>query len=188
MPSQRIRAIKPEFWTLPSTEPLTFPARILRLAMHNWANDYGFGETNLTMLLGLAFPESDGVTMDELKGYLCEIAEHCETVFYAVNGRHYFCIRDWEEHQRVDTRNKQPYPTIDDPDAVLDQRFHRFPGESPGNPWELLGIPPSNRGTGEPGNWGSAERGNRGSADQRISGSGVVFRHLGKGGLGEGGA
>ena len=31
--------------------------------MHNFANDYGYGETNLTMLLGLAFPESDGVTM-----------------------------------------------------------------------------------------------------------------------------
>ena len=110
MPSQRIRSIKPEFWTLPTMEALSYPARILRLAMHNFANDYGYGETNLTMLLGLAFPESDGVTLDDLKGYLCEIAAHCDVAFYGQNGRHYFCIGDWEQHQRVTHATSSPIP------------------------------------------------------------------------------
>jgi hypothetical protein len=173
MPSQRIRAIKPEVWTLPSTAALSYPARILRLAMHNWANDYGYGETNLTMLLGLAFPESDGVTLDDLKGYLSEIAAHCDVAFYGIGGRHYFCIGDWEEYQRVDTRNKQPYPTPGDPGVAIDERFHHFPRESRGIPWNPQESPP---GSGDQGIRGTEDLGIGGSADLGISGSGDSSR------------
>jgi len=98
------------------------------------------------------------VTLDDLKSYLCEIAEHCETVFYTVGGRHYFCICDWFQHQRIDQRSQQPYPMLDEPDVLIDTRFHPISGESqgiPGNSWLYQG----NRGTGDQGIGGSADRG-----------------------------
>jgi hypothetical protein len=172
MPSTRIRSIKPEFWTLPSTECLSYPARILRAAMHNCANDHGYGETNLYQLLGVAFPESDKVTLDDLKGYLCEIAEHCNTIFYSVTGRHFFCVTDWDDHQQIKKRGKQWCPPLDHPDTVIDQRFHPSVTDFPGNSGESQGIPgiPPIR-TGEQGISGTGERGNSGTEDQRIGGS-----------------
>jgi hypothetical protein len=57
-----------------------------------------------------AFPESDGVTLDDLKGYLGEIAEHCEVV------------SDWVDHQQIKKRGKQWCPPLDGPDVLIDQR------------------------------------------------------------------
>jgi hypothetical protein len=193
MPSTRIRSFKPEFWTLPSTERLSQPARFVRAAMMHCANDHGYGETNLYLLLGVAFPESDGVTLDELKGYLREVADHCDVIFYTVAGRHYFCITDWQDHQQIKKRGKQWCPPLDGPDVEIDQRFHPPMADSPGTSGDSLetpGIPPirtveqgssgtGNRGTAEQWNRGSAEQRNSGAVDQRISG--MPARHLGGG-------
>lgn len=145
MTSIRIRQFRPEFWALRSTAALPYPARILRAAMHACANDHGYGETNLHILMGVAFPESDGVTLDDLKGYLRSIAEHCSTTFYSTGGRDYYCITDWDDHHQISKRGKQWCPAFDDPDVEIDQRFHPPQEELPGSPGEsrgVHGIPP----------------------------------------------
>jgi hypothetical protein len=175
MPGIRIRSYKPEFFTLPSTEPLSFPARLLRLAMMNWANDHGIGETNLNGLLGLAFPDADGFTANDVRGFLREIAEHCQVVFYSVRGRHYFQIRDWDEHQQIKKRNRQAYPTADDDGAVPDERF--YPNTPhlraiPGNRGESTGTHGDTpTGTGEQGNGGTGEQRNGVTVEPRSSGA-----------------
>jgi hypothetical protein len=129
MPGTRIRSLKPEFFTSPSTAEASFKARLLYMAMWCCANDYGFGETNLHQLMGVAFPESDGITLDELKTLLAEIAECYETVFYDVKGRHYYWIPTWFDHNRPakrQTRQWCPPPT--DPLMLPDLRFH-CPGQ-----------------------------------------------------------
>jgi hypothetical protein len=168
MPGTRIRAYKPEFFTLPSTEPLSFPARLLRLAMMNWANDHGIGETNLNGLLGLAFPDADGFTANDVRGFLCEIAQHCDVVFYTVRGRHYFQIADWDDHQQIKKRNRQAYPLPDDDGAIPDQRFYAdapYLRAIPGNTGESAGT----RGDDVV---GTGEQGIRGTEEQRSSGTG----------------
>ena len=180
MPGIRIRAIKPEFFTLPSTAALSFEARILRIAMWTWANDHGYGETNLNGLLGLAFPDEDGLGPQDIKGMLREIAEHCDVEFYRVRGRTYFCISDWAEHQRIAKPNKQGYPEPNDPDATPDQRFYSDATESPGDTRELPGTAvysPGTQGntplgTGERGIGGTVDRGIGGTGDRRNPGSG----------------
>jgi hypothetical protein len=125
MPSTRIRSLKPEFFTSPSSAQASPQARLLYMAMWCWANDYGYGETNLTMLLGLAFPISDGVTVEQLENLLREVAASYGTSFYEVRGRHYFWIPTWLKHQRKrDEKSRQWHPTPDDPDATPDLRFH----------------------------------------------------------------
>ena len=100
MSSTRIRSLKPEFHTSPSTAQVSHKARLLYQALWNLANDYGYGETNLLVILGTAFPTSDGVTVAEIESLLREIAAGYGTVFYEVRGRHYYWIPTWPKHNR----------------------------------------------------------------------------------------
>jgi hypothetical protein len=125
MPSTRIRSLKPEFFTSPSSAQASPQARLLYMAMWCMANDYGYGETNLLVILGTAFPVSDGVTVEQLEDLLREVAASYGTVFYEVRGRHYYWIPTWLKHQRKrDEKSRQWHPTHDDPDATPDLRFH----------------------------------------------------------------
>jgi hypothetical protein len=92
----RIRSIKPQFWGHPL--PPRFEARLLYMAMWNWADDYGVGEANAKALAGFAFPydDIDGRQVEEL---FAEIALSYDCVFYVVDGRPYYCLQSWKKHQ-----------------------------------------------------------------------------------------
>ena len=85
----RIRSIKPEFFTSPDTGRASLRARLFYVALWCWADDYGIGETNFSMLAGFAFPEEDQIERKELPSLCKEVAEAYGTMFYTVRGRHY---------------------------------------------------------------------------------------------------
>ncbi|MCA2291995.1 hypothetical protein JF735_00005, partial [Mycobacterium avium] len=146
----RIRTIKPEFYRSPSTAKVSFPGRILYLAMWNWADDYGIGETNINGLLGFAFCDTDSVTAAEIPRLLTEVHSGYEVEFYEHHGRFYYQIVSWDSHQKTERRATRKNPTADDPDSVPDMRFHGSGGSSA----QTLGKTPAgtgNRGTGEVG-------------------------------------
>ncbi len=152
----RIRTMKPEFFTSPSTAKASFKARILFAAMWCWADDYGVGETNLNGLLGFAFPEDDQITREEIQSLCKEIATAYEVVFYEVRGRRFFAIPSWDEHQKTQRRASRRNPTPDDPDSVPDQRICSPSAAcltTQGNSLRTQGETPS--GTGEQGNRGT---------------------------------
>lgn len=121
----RIRTIKPTFFTSPSTAAVDFPVRIFYQALWCWADDFGIGETNLNGLLGFAFPDSDGFTAQDVRGFCADCARHFDVYFYTVRGRHYYAITTWEEHQKLERRNeRRKNPAPDDPDATPDQRIY----------------------------------------------------------------
>lgn len=120
----RIRTVKPEFFTSPDIAKLSYPARLLYIAMWCWADDYGKGETNLNGLLGLAFPESDDLDRKDLQRLCKEVQCGCKVIFYMVNERAYYAIPSWDDHQRTQRKADSRIPGPEDPGASLDPRFH----------------------------------------------------------------
>jgi len=111
----RIRQIKPEFWSSPSTASASAVARLLFIAMWNWADDSGHGTANMKELEGFAFPHDD---VAELSGGKCRNFRHCVAevsgsfgvVFYNVRGRLYYEIPSWQNHQRNERLAKGKFP------------------------------------------------------------------------------
>lgn len=112
----RIRTIKPEFWDSPSTAKAGPWARLLFIAMWNWADDFGRGKANLKELEGFAFP-NDSVFTDcsgntvQFHCIVAEVSECFDVVFYEVDSRPFYAILSWDEHQRNERRAKtSKYP------------------------------------------------------------------------------
>lgn len=164
----RIRSIKPEFFTSPDTGRASLRARLFYVALWCWADDYGIGETNFSMLAGFAFPEEDQIERKELPSLCKEVAEAYGTMFYTVRGRHYYSIPTWDEHQRTQRKAAAKYPTPDHPEAAPDLRVY---GETePSAPTQGTSAP--TQGSDE---YGTGEReqgkGNRGTCDPADAGS-----------------
>ena len=160
----RIRTIKPEFWDSPSTAKASPWARLLFIAMWNWADDYGRGTANLKELEAFAFPNDtfpvtcSGNTV-HFRDAVAEVSEHFDVTFYEVHGRPYYAIPTWEDHQRNERRAKESkYPGPDHPDALTSgyatgtddaRSFRATVAETPNI---------SGTGTGEQGNRGTGEQ------------------------------
>lgn len=163
----RIRAIKPEFWSSPSTASCEDPwARLLFLAMWNWADDAGRGTAIPKELAGFAFPNEDKIDSAEIRRMLGGIRRAFGVEFYKVDGRPYYAIPSWNKHQKIDRRSEGKYPGPEagdpwnpDPDNGPDQpkrhdsAYSADPSaeshESSPSPRRVLGA-----GTGEQGNRG----------------------------------
>lgn len=151
----RIRTIKPEFWDSPSTAKASPWARLLFIALWNWADDHGRGTANLKELEGFAFPNDDEFTDSSgntvhFRELVAEVSACFGVVFYKVGNRPYFEIPSWDSHQRNERRSKaskHPSPQVRTDVA-----------EMPCKNTETPNI--SGAGTGEQGNRGTEEQGN----------------------------
>ena len=146
----RIRTIKPKFWDSPDTAKAGPWARLLFIALWNWADDYGRGTANMKELEGFAFPNDDQFTdrsgnTVQFRELVAEVSECFGVLFYTVDGRPFYAIPSWEQHQRNERRAKQSkYPSPQVRDGVA---------EIPCNDAELPNS--SGPGTGEEGNRGT---------------------------------
>lgn len=107
----RIRTIKPEFWDSPDTIRASLRARLLYVAMWNWADDYGIGDANLNRLISFAFP-GDDVPASDFPTLASEVSGCFGVMFYEHLGRPYYWLPTWEKHQRTEKKARQhvPYP------------------------------------------------------------------------------
>ncbi|MGX0118193.1 hypothetical protein [Corynebacterium otitidis] len=154
----RIRTIKPEFWSSPSTAKASAVARLTYIAMWNWADDYGRGTANLKELEGFIFPNDDVETLSQgsCRNFLDvvnEVADIFDVTFYEVSGRPYFVIHSWDRHQATPRRTKSKFPPLEDAETVLDlgstgkcSKLHDTVNEVAAN---------CSTGTGEQGNRGT---------------------------------
>lgn len=150
----RIRTIKPEFYRSPDTAKASHTERLLYTAMWCWADDWGYGETNLNGLLGMAFPDEDGITRDDLVDLLRGVREAYGVIFYTVRGRRYYCIPAWDQHQKTQRRASARFPHPDDPESGPDLELCAMRGSSV----RTLGNTPPGKGKGT----GEREQGNSG--------------------------
>jgi len=159
----RIRSLKPEFWSSPGL-PEDPWARLLYMAMWNWADDNGVGTANLRELLGFAFPNDPCMTLVDFRRVLGEIHRVFGVMFYTVAGRPYYYIPSWERHQKFDRRSKGRHPMPRDADGVFDLHEYDDSLQSHEPSTESHESPSSTRrdsaaGTGEQGNRGTEEKG-----------------------------
>jgi hypothetical protein len=114
--SGRIRSIKPEWLEDELMSAASSDARVLSIALILMADDYGNGRCHKANLSGRVFPPSSDSPEDLLRSYT-RFAEALEEVLkirfvgvYEVNGQHYFTIRKWKEHQKVNHPGKPLVP------------------------------------------------------------------------------
>ncbi len=116
----RIRAVKPEFWSSPN-HPADPWARLLYIAMWNWADDAGVGTANLRELAGFAFPNDDQIDVGAMRRMCADISAHYGAQFYTVAGRPYYAVVTWRRHQKFDSRREGRNPGPDQAEEWLYQ-------------------------------------------------------------------
>jgi hypothetical protein len=147
----RIRTIKPEFWDSPGTARASLRARLFYIALWNWADDYGVGTANPKQLIGFAFPNDDDMSVAEFPRLRTEVSECYGTVWYEVDGRPFYAIPAWDDHQKNERRARGKYPRPDQATRTIAEK-HGASAQTHGA---------SGTGTGEQGNRGTGEQGNR---------------------------
>ncbi|EAS0269328.1 hypothetical protein E7939_21795 [Salmonella enterica] len=154
----RIRAIKPEFWSSPN-HPSDPWARLLYIAMWNWADDAGVGTANLRELAGFAFPNDDQIDVGAMRRLCADIVAHYGAQFYTVAGRPYYAIPTWRDHQKFDSRRTGKHPGPDEAETWLYQQEHEESAHCADSAPEVrrgVGADAAPEvGTGEPRNIGS---------------------------------
>lgn len=172
----RIRTVKPEFWSSPDTAACRDPwARLLFVAMWNWADDEGRGTANPKELAGFAFPHEEDITSASVRRMLGEIRRAFGVVFYKINGRPYYAIPSWQNHQKIDKRSAGRFPAPEDGDpwdpedgpGSDQQKSSRSMNlaESSAEPTESTPSPRRTPGAG------TVEQGNRGTGEVQTSAS-----------------
>ncbi len=98
MPRQRM--IKPEMWVDEGFLSLSVPARLLFIGLISFADDYGRGLATDRCLKAKVFP-ADEVTMDDVRKYLGEVTDSVNVRVYEAEGKQYYQLTKWQDHQRV---------------------------------------------------------------------------------------
>lgn len=115
----RIRAIKPEYWRSPDIMPLTPFQKLLYIGLWNFADDEGRGEYQPAAIAADLFLHEyslnpHGVLNDVSNAFQIYEKQGMVTL-YKHNGRAYFTINNWQQHQRINrpTKSRLPAPTPD---------------------------------------------------------------------------
>ena len=150
----RIRTIKPQFWSSPRVKGTSPWARLLFIAMWNYADDWGRAEWTPRGLLGFAFPhDAELPCTDAAFPSLCkEVADNFDVVFYTVHGRHYYQVMGFEEHQRTERRAKTNCPAYNDLECELDYGIYGTSDTSEGTSDTSEGTSDTSEGTSGIGN------------------------------------
>lgn len=107
--ARRIRSVKPEWLEDERLGLASSDARVLSIALMLMADDEGRGRASPIMLGGQVFPglanprEVSARALEELRTLDF-------VVLYEVDGQHYFEIRNWEKHQKIDRPTPSKLP------------------------------------------------------------------------------
>lgn len=102
----RIRTIKPEWLEDERMALASSDARVLSVGLILLADDHGRGRANPLVVSSRIFP-GDSRKFAEASRELREIGF---VRFYEVDGQHYFEIKNWNKHQRIDKPGKPQVP------------------------------------------------------------------------------
>jgi hypothetical protein len=147
----RIRTIKPDFWDSPDVARASLRARLLYIAMWNWADDWGVGDAHPGRLITFAFP-NDSIATSEVPRLLSEVSRVFSVKFFDYDGRPYYYLPTWEKHQRTEKRAKQRVPVPSEDELTLFAQVGGMIATSDGISEESLGSSGVGRGKGEEGN------------------------------------
>lgn len=110
----RIRSIKPEFFSSPVVGQLTPLARLTWIATWVHADDEGRHDDHTALIRAQAFPFDAAVTVDDVEEHMKQLDQLGLIQRYEVDGRRYFVITNFAEHQHPNrpTGSKRPAPPL----------------------------------------------------------------------------
>lgn len=107
----KIRTVKPEFFTSPGIESLAPQWRLLFIGMWCMADDYGVGRAEPLLIQAEIFGRDERVNAGHVRAGLAEVQRVFGVKFYRAEGRDWYFIPSWEEHQYIARRAKKRNPT-----------------------------------------------------------------------------
>lgn len=119
----RIRSLKPEFCQSEAIAALSIAARLHFAMLWTYADDEGRGIDNPRLIKAALWPLDDDMTADRVEALQVELCEHGRLERYEVDGRRYFQVVNWSEHQHPQKKStsKLPPPSDGAPVVVRDE-------------------------------------------------------------------
>lgn len=106
----RMRTLKPAFASSEAIAALTIPCRLHFAMLWTYADDEGRGLDNPRLIKAAIWPLDDDVTYDAVDAWQAELARNGRIVRYEADGRRYFEIANFAEHQRPQKPQESKYP------------------------------------------------------------------------------
>jgi hypothetical protein len=105
----RARKVSPDFWTWQEVVACTMTSRLLFIGLWNFADDFGVQPLKTDTIRMQVFP-GDPLDADQVREMIDELAARELVRIYAVDGREYLEIVDWQQLHRVGKRARRRYP------------------------------------------------------------------------------
>lgn len=108
----RIRTIKPEFFTSQTIDQLSLPEQRTFIGLWTYADDHGRGVDDSRLIKAAIWPLRESHTAKKVESDMKALARLGLIRRYEFDGRRYFQILGWAEHQRVNrpTDSRIPLP------------------------------------------------------------------------------
>jgi hypothetical protein len=139
----RIRSVKPEFWSDQRLATRSRDARLLYIALWNFADERARMVGDPRQVKGLCLPMDDDLGPKEIDVLLDELAEIGRVVRYTVDGEMFLFLPHLSKHQRLDSAQDSRFPEPPDYDpAPTPQKSGPTPdksGEVSGQSGEVTG-------------------------------------------------
>ncbi len=121
----RKRMIDPCIWTDEGFLHSSLPARLLFIGLITTADDEGKGQGAAASLKAAVFP-SDDITIEVVDGLKDELAQKMRVQFYESEGRQYYRLCKWHNHQYVQNAkpSKIPDPPAGCEDTLISTDYH----------------------------------------------------------------
>lgn len=105
----RIRTIKPEFWDDEKLSTLPYGCRLLFIGMWNFSDDAGFIRSTEKFIKAKIFPYDDDLRISEIKKWIDALTVSNMVIPISHSGESYLIVRNFDKHQKVDTRYNNYY-------------------------------------------------------------------------------
>ncbi|WCO67896.1 hypothetical protein PO878_04055 [Iamia majanohamensis] len=111
----RMRTLKPDFCQSEAIADLTIPCRLHFAMLWTYADDDGRGLDNPRLIKAALWPLDDEVGRQQIDEWQDELEANGRIVRYEVEGRAYFSVVNFHEHQRPQKRVASKYPAPPEP-------------------------------------------------------------------------
>lgn len=113
----RIRSVKPGFCTSEAIAELTVECELHFIKLWMYADDHGKGIDNPRLLKAALWPLRDEVTLEDIEGWQKELVHRGRIIRYSVEGKRYFAVSRWPEHQKPQHPKDSEYPDPSEDDG-----------------------------------------------------------------------
>lgn len=106
----RMRTLKPEFAKSESIAALPRDVRLHFALLWTYADDDGRGIDNPKLIKAELWPLDDDATAETVEGWQAELERNGRIVRYEADGKRYFSVTNFDEHQKPQKRTDSKHP------------------------------------------------------------------------------